>query len=229
MRLSKKISWLLAAMLVLSMLVLFVQRAEADDDYNSGGDVTQSNDMNNQTAGDIVTGGVSSSNKTFAFSHSLGDVDINEGKNCLGSEAWGSFIISRQTNELNPWCASLFYELNGKHEFAAKMRCDIKDIRKKYTTDSECWSDQDLSPAAPAPTVIDGFNDEQRVQNDELEQVQALQESVLLELDRLTAQIESAPSRQPRPVIVQQSPPEQYTDEQVNAVWAALKGGDEDE
>ena len=170
-----------------------------------------------------------SGDKTFAFSHSLGDVDINEGKNCLGSEAWGSFIISRQTNELNPWCASLFYELNGKHEFAAKMRCDIKDIRKKYTTDSECWSDQDLSPAAPAPTVIDGFNDEQRVQNDELEQVQALQESVLLELDRLTAQIESAPSRQPRPVIVQQSPPEQYTDEQVNAVWAALKGGDEDE
>lgn len=115
-------------------------------DVNVGGSTINGGDM---IGGDtnVSTGG----NKTFAFSHSLGDVDINEGQNCLGSEAWGSFIVSRQTNELNPWCAALFYELNGRHEFAAKMRCDIKEIRKKYSTDSDCWLDQDLTPVAEEP------------------------------------------------------------------------------
>ena len=97
-----------------------------------------------------------SKNRAYGFSHSLGDVDINEGQNCLGSEQWGTIIVSRQTNELNPWCAALFYELNGKHEFAAKMRCDIKSIADKYESTDECVDDQTLGgelPAVPPPEL----------------------------------------------------------------------------
>lgn len=128
-------------------------RRGGDVDVDVGGDTTTlTGGDTTVNAGDLIGGDVSHSSKAFAFSHSLGDVDINEGQNCLGSEQWGTIIVSRQTNELNPWCAALFYELNGKHEFAAKMRCDIKAIRTKYDDDAECVTDQTLggySEAAP--------------------------------------------------------------------------------
>jgi hypothetical protein len=141
-------------MVIVLLIIAFTNIALADkvDDTR----ITQSNDQNLQTTGDVNVGATTLSggdtnvstggNKTFAFAHGLGDVDINEGQNCYGSEAWGSIIVSRQTLELNPWCASLFYELNGRHDFAAKMRCDIKEIGDKYTTEEACWTDQQMSP-----------------------------------------------------------------------------------
>ena len=180
----------------------------------------------NLTGGDttVSTGG----NKTFAFAYGMGDVDINEGQNCMGSEQWGTVIVGRQTMELNPWCASLFYELNGKHEFAAKMRCDIKEVRKKYATDEECWIDQDLTPPEAAPTVLEEHHEIEAQHDEDL----SLVRSQLSEVQMQLAELEERPPQrvvQRAPAPVQQAPADKYSDEQVAAVWAALKGGDEDE
>jgi hypothetical protein len=198
----------------------------------TGGDVTVPVDVGVIT-GDMIGGDTNVStggNKTFAFSHSLGDVDINEGQNCLGSEAWGTFIVSRQTNELNPWCAALFYELNGKHDFAAKMRCDIKEIRKKYTNNEDCWADQnfgipDIEPDT-AEVIAEEFNTKQMIQDKQLYDVQLEQET----LEQRIAALEKKPARR----IIQKAPePEpELTIEEKEAILATLlygATGDEDE
>lgn len=173
----------------------------------SGGDTT------------VSTGG----NKTFAFSHGLGDVDINEGQNCLGSEQWGTVIVSRQYLELNSWCASLFFELNGKHEFAAKLRCDIKEIRRHYASDQECWTDQDLSPPELEPTVLEEHYELETQHDEDLEVVQMAQAS----LEERIAALEKKPA--PRPRVVQAPAPEPaFTQQQIEAAYQALMGKDED-
>jgi hypothetical protein len=224
MRLSNRVNFVLAVLLVLVLFVLAVP-LWADDghghDHDGGdvttGDVTLSAGDTTLSGGDMIAGDstLSTSNKTFAFSHSLGDVDINEGKNCLGSEAWGSFIISRQTNELNPWCAALFYELNGKHLFAAKMRCDIKEIGKKYLSVEACWSDQDLTPLVDDHDVH--LRSEDYVTEDELEVAdQAINRTIEIAVAQVNERLEALehrPAQRPRVVQEQAPPPEQYTAE----------------
>jgi len=242
MRLNNKINWVLAGLLVLALIALAAPTWASGSD--SGGDATATAGADSSSvsgadavasamSGDLSVGDTtfSNSSKTFAFSHSLGDVDINEGQNCLGSEAWGSFIVSRQTNELNPWCAALFYELNGKHEFAAKMRCDIKEIGKKYETEQECWRDQDLTPRDGSSGVADeivSHIDEAVEQHDEdLMQVQMSQSA----LEQRIEALEHKPA--PRPRIIQQQaepPPEQYTaEDKAYILGLYTKGEDENE
>ena len=146
--------------LAIGWLIWAIPVAQAGGGDRTDVDVTQSNDMNNQTAGDIslnggdqvITGGDTS---TFAFAYGMGDVDINEGQNCYGSEQWGTVIVGRQTMELNAWCAALFYELNGRHERAAAMRCTIKDVRNThpyYGDEMACIEGETLRPDEPLVT-----------------------------------------------------------------------------
>ncbi len=229
MRLSNRVNFVLAVLLILALLALSAPTWASGSDDDAGGDATATagadsssisgaDAVANAMSGDLIGGDstLSTSNKTFAFSHSLGDVDINEGQNCLGSEAWGSFIVSRQTNELNPWCAALFYELNGKHEFAAKMRCDIKEIGKKYETELDCWADQDLTPVIPdhdVHTRSDEFEDAYAQQEEEIEAAKEEHSQIRGRLDALTAILSEtpAPSSTPAPVYIQQEPEPQYS------------------
>lgn len=156
-----------AAWILLCLVGAFAHASDNDNgprvdvDVNTGGDtVNVTGGDTTLNAGDMIGGTTSNSNKAYGFSHALGDVDINEGQNCLGSEQWGTIIVSRQTNELNPWCAALFYELNGKHEFAAKMRCDIKAIGDKYETTDECVIDQTLGEITEAPPELAALYDQ---------------------------------------------------------------------
>jgi hypothetical protein len=200
-------------------------------------DVVQSNDMNNQTAGDVLGGDLKTGgNKALGLSYGMGDVDINEGKNCMGSEQRANVLFGKQEIVLNVWCASLFYDLNGRHDFAAKMRCDIDEISNKYSSREACWRDQDMKPDQPlgegssgVADAIVSHIDETVVQHDEdLEEVREQQAGLVGRIDYLSEQLEQA-QRRPPPVVVQQAPPEQYTDDDWDAVWSALKGGDEDE
>ncbi len=173
------------ALAIAVYLVASISWASGDDltniSKNSNTIATGDTTLN---AGDVV--GSSHSSRAFAFSHALGDVDINEGANCMGSEAWGSIIVSRQTNELNQWCAGLFYDLNGKHKMAAVMRCDIKEIAKHFDSEAECVAENTIAPemvaevpAAAVAAIIDEHEDreEQRtldlaafaIRQDELE------------------------------------------------------------
>lgn len=239
MKLSNKINWVLAGLLVLAMLAMAapIWASGGDDidiDIDTGDTIVGVETIINNSGDTVLDAAFSTSSKAYGFSHSLGDVDINEGQNCLGSEAWGSFLISRQTNELNPWCAALFYELNGRHLFAAKMRCDIKQIRKKYDSAEECWRDQDLTPVAG--TVEDHdvhirseeFELAYAQQEEEIEYLQEENASIVGRLDDLTALLEQAPA--PTRVYVQQEPEPKYTDEDKAYILGLYaKGEDEDE
>lgn len=168
MRIEKRISLALAGLLILSMVVMFAQRAEATDrgdrqDVDVDVDVTTGGtnvDVGGSTlnGGDMIGGDTNVStggNKTFAFAYGMGDVDINEGQNCYGSEQWGTVIVGRQTMELNAWCAALFYELNGRHERAAALRCTIKDIKNThpyYGDEMACIEGETLMPDEPMVT-----------------------------------------------------------------------------
>jgi hypothetical protein len=112
--------------------------------HAGGDDIKQINKQSNDVGDTVISGDKALG---IGFSYGMGDVDINEGKNCMGSKQKANILFGKQELALNPWCASLFYELNGRHEFAAKMRCDIPEILAKYTTFDECVIDQELGPS----------------------------------------------------------------------------------
>lgn len=182
--------WVLLAV----ALVVWLAGADiafADDDRGRGhGDGDATAVLENTIKDDSLGIGL-------AFSYGMGDVDINEGQNCMGSEQRANIIWGKQQLALNAWCASLFYELNGKHTFAAKMRCGIPDIIDQYATIDECVTDQDLSPI-PDGEVADIF-DEQRTQDQSIAVVQMAQ----YELEERLEALEKKPT--PRPKIIHQA------------------------
>lgn len=150
-------------------------------DHGGGGGDSTSDSFVNADLGNTVTG--DSLSLGLAMSYGMGDVDINEGKNCMGSEQRANVLFGKQKMSLNPWCASLFYELNGKHNFAAKLRCKIPEIGEQYSTTDECVLDQDLSPV-PNEKVADIF-EEQRIQDEYIASVQMQQNSIENRLQKL--------------------------------------------
>jgi len=117
--------------LMMAMVVTCISEAQAGGDDV---DIQKNTQRVNLDSSDVAIGG----SRALAMGQSLGDVDINEGQNCMGSEQWGIVVYMRQDMELNPWCAGLFYDANRMHYMAAVMRCDIPDIRQHFVTDEEC-------------------------------------------------------------------------------------------
>jgi hypothetical protein len=118
------------------------------DTVNVGGDTvnvagsTLSSSVGDTTvnAGDVA---LNSDSKAFAFAHGLGDVDIAD---CLGSEQWGTIIVSRQYLELNKWCAAEVYDAKGLYQMAAILRCDIKEVKKHFNSPEECVEANTVRP-----------------------------------------------------------------------------------
>lgn len=128
-------------------------------------DVVQSNDMNNQTSGDL-----SNNSRTFGFAHTLGDVDINQ---CLGSTQWGTVLFSRQKLVLNKWCAAEVYDSKGLHHMAAVMRCDLPEIIKHFPTAEQCVVANKWAPTvveAPVVTIDDAHYEEEEEYHEMYEQ-----------------------------------------------------------
>jgi len=126
---------------------------DVDIDINGGDVITNLGDTNVEgstlTGGDVTLEG----SRAFAFSHALGDVDIND---CLASTAWGSIIVSRQTVGPNLWCMAEVYDAKGMKLMAAKMRCDIDVIAEHFTTRDECL-EANTAPdllRAPQPAAV---------------------------------------------------------------------------
>ena len=114
--------------------------------FASGDDVrvTQSNDMNNQTAGDVdggtFTGG---SNKSLALVNSLGDVDIND---CLGSTQWATPLFSKQKLNLNRWCAAEVYDAKGMYSMGGRVRCTIPEVASLFDDPQQCILENTVTP-----------------------------------------------------------------------------------
>lgn len=99
----------------------------------------------NNIAGDTITGGdVSLDSEAWAFSHGLGDVDINQ---CLASTQFGTVLFSKQGVKLNQWCAAADLDQKGMYKQAARLRCQIKEVRLLYRTSGRwIFSKYDMTP-----------------------------------------------------------------------------------
>lgn len=131
------------------------------DTVNVGGDTvnvggaTLNSSVGDTTmnAGDVA---LNDSSKAFAFAHGLGDVDIAD---CLGSEQWGTIVVSRQYLELNKWCAAEVYDAKGLYQMAAIVRCDIKEIKKHFSDEQSCIEANTVKPVVvaespPPPEIV---------------------------------------------------------------------------
>lgn len=129
---------------------------------NGGGgdvvDVSTDVDVSTSTSTDI-----NHSSKALALGNSLGDVDIND---CRESVQFGTPLYSKQNVRLNPWCAAEVYDAKGLHKMAAVMRCDIKDIRKHFSSDEECL--QANTVQKPAPIVVMAPPPREKEEDDEV-------------------------------------------------------------
>lgn len=228
-------------LLFVVLLVLLAAAARAGGECNGPG-ACESTEIDASTIVETVIGGNDNLSIGLALSYGMGDVDINEGQNCMGSEQKANVLFGKQQLVLSPWCASLFYELNGKHTFAAKIRCDIPKIRKHYRTPEACVIDQDLSPSKPTSTERAALKkhveaekqlSEDLVQSYDLVQQQGaeiifIREAMASTVDRLN-QLTEKLADAPHPTVREQPPPASYSDEQYAAVLVALRGGSEDE
>lgn len=162
----------------------------------SGDDIVQSNDMNNQTTGDLsVEGSTFNGGDAFAFAHALGDVDIND---CLASTQWGTILVSKQKVVLNQWCAAEVYDAKGMFMMAAKMRCNIPEILGEFASDIDC---ERANTYTPPPTVV--LDDTPDIHNELYMQEQMHDEQLDEVLVRLT-ELEQKPRPAPRPQTVYQ-------------------------
>lgn len=156
----------------------------ADVDVNSsiaGGDVS--------LAGGDVSTSVAHDSKAYAFSHGMGDVDINQ---CMGSEQWSTILVSKQKLVVNLWCMAESYDARGLYQMAAFMRCDIDMVRSHFETDQECWQANTISPQPVAqPTSVSDDDEEVHVS---LERSYMAMQSQLSELQAIV-------ERQQRPVV----------------------------
>lgn len=205
-------------MLILAAIAFTVMTQRAWGSDSDDVRVTQSNDMNNQTTGDVV--GSSYSSDAFAFAHSLGDVDINQ---CMGSTQWGTIIVSKQKLVLNLWCAAEVYDAKGLRHMAAVLRCDIPEIAQHFDDPAKCIVANKISAPRESPPIAQMILEEEH--EEDIDMVQAQLSQVQMEL----AEIKAMPA--PRPRIVQAAAPpptDQYSQEQKMAVFSAL-GIDEDE
>ncbi len=117
----------------------------------AGGDrITQSNDQNLQTTGNVNTGG----NNAYGFGRSSFDVDLNQ---CMGSTSWDTILVGRQKLVLNKWCAAESFDARGLHLMAAIMRCDIPEIAKHFT--DGCIEANTMRPVHPEPPPMADVDD----------------------------------------------------------------------
>jgi hypothetical protein len=227
---AKRFKWLVLALIVLLVLFLIgppAAWASGDDDRGPSVDVVTdvvTDVTTNVTGGDMVNqiAGDSYSSRAYGFSHSLGDVDINQ---CIVSKQTGSFIVSWQGYDYNAWCMGEVYDAKGLFKMGAMMRCDIPVIRSHFETDYDCLLantvDQEIieSPAhlelyeqAARFEVLEDEHDE------ELERVQHKQAMLIERLDSYEQQL----AQRPEPVYVQAEP--RISEEQIEQAWQIIKG-----
>lgn len=169
-------------------------------DASASDRITQSNDQNLQTTGDVNVGAGDSLG--IGFAHALGDVDINQ---CLASTQWGTILVSKQKVVLNKWCAAEVYDAKGLHGMAAMVRCDIDEIAKHFTDPALCVSANTMQRQG------DELVDQIRAQDLMLASIEEDRDEEIRELEQRLAAVEQKPARVvTRPTVTQYG----ITDEQ---------------
>jgi len=189
--------------------------------YAGGHGVTQSNDMNNQTTGDVDLSTTTEGSKALALGNTLGDVDI---AGCLGSTQWNSPLFGKQKLVLNQVCMAEFYLKNGKYELAAMALCNVPEILKEFDTEVACEKAHDFGPP-PQPVIGSQPEPVSYIDhNEDIVQVQMAQNDITTRVDDLEARLS-----RPRPRSTTVVKEKGMTDAQRAAIRAALYGDGDDE
>lgn len=229
----KRFKWLVVALMVLLVLFLLgppVAWASGDDERGPNVDVVTdvatdvtTDVTTNVTGGDMVNqiDGDSYSSRAYGFSHSLGDVDINQ---CIVTKQTGTFIVSWQGYDYNLWCMGEVFDAKGLFAMGAEMRCDIPPIASKFEFREDCLLantvDQEMTES---PAHLELYEQAARFEvledehDEELERVQYEQAALIERLDHYEQQLEQRPA----PVVVQQEPSLSEDDKQ--RVWDIIQ------
>lgn len=147
-------------------------------------DVTQSNDQNLQTTGDVNVG--TGDSRAWGFGHAMGDVDIAQ---CLGSTQWDTILGGQQKLVLNNVCMAEFYLKNGKWGLAAMALCNQPEILSEFSSEAECETAHDFTPVIEVP--IPGPQITCEIEHEEAAMVQHEQQVELETIEQRVARIES--------------------------------------
>ena len=205
---------------------LFSPLVLADDDHPGQGG--GHHDGGTLTGGDAIIGDIVGGSNSYSsdalglgFSYALGDVDLNEGRNCYVSVANGNILWGRQKVKLNPWCAALFYDANRKHMRAATMRCSINSIASTHPYYGDLKKCREGETLAPGEIVRTPDVEEVRAMFQEFEdEREVLVEEIRQELEQQNKRVEKLSTQRV-------APPQVYIDEGAQrraAAKAALQG-----
>ncbi len=140
----------------------------SSDDYDTRATADAAADasaLSDASATASVTGGdqVISGGDTFAFSHGLGDVDI---EGCVVTKQWGSILLSHQYFKYDVFCIADRLDVQGKHAAAAALRCSDKATKKLFGDSCiSVWTFK--PPKLPTDTATPNQGDEAPNRNDD--------------------------------------------------------------
>lgn len=150
--------WLVVAAI---LLVAFVWKiAEAGGKCNGNhncSDTIVDTTVNAGSSLDNTTNIAGDSSRAYGFG--LGDVDIND---CYRSYQ----VLIWQDSKINKLCLADSYDQKGLHDMAAKIRCDVRTIRKHFKTNKKCEDAntmQTIEPSTSEVTKTPSFDDIQNL------------------------------------------------------------------
>lgn len=199
----EKARWLffLATVLFVTWFVWGFNVALADDDRGNntdidiGGDTITGGDVS-LNGGDLSVGGYSSSSRAIGLGRSSFDVDIAD---CRESVAFDTIIGGKQNVRLNPWCAAEVYEAKGLYRMAALMRCDIREIRKHFSTVDECVEVNTVESPTFIESAVVVFDEDEDEQYEMVQQQQAIIETQQKELAEVESRLQKLEKRRTAP------------------------------
>lgn len=190
--------------------------------FASGDKITQSNDNNAQTTGDVTTTVGGNDSLGIGIANQLGAAAIDD---CMVTTQKNFTVFAYQDGKLNYWCAALHYDAIGLNEMAARMRCQMPEIRKMFGKgeDEACISANTVQPVKEVPRETP---DPVAFQNALIQREDALRSDLQDELDSLRQTIEELQKARQRPVtrpepVIQQEP---FLNDDRRAKLAAIRG-----
>jgi hypothetical protein len=203
MKRKDEVAWGAIMLMLLFMAAVVGGVAEASDR------ITQSNDMNNQTAGNVNTGG----NTSKALGLSGGDVDIAQ---CYRSY---SYLIIWQDTKPNPLCLAQQLMAEGNYEAAATLRCRPRTVWQAFGSRAACVEALARAPITnETPVAAESVDDDDEDYHEEQEELYA---DLLAKIENLEEEV-----NRPPPPPVQRTIVEQHsglTDEQKAALREVVK------
>ncbi len=189
--------------------------AQASGDCRDGScnEVTQSIEAPVSVAGDR------SDSLGIGVSNSFGGVAVGD---CVITTQTNIVVVGWQRHEENPWCMAMFYDQNGMHDTAARMRCTIEDVRSLFGNRQECIVSNTVK-SVPRETAVNELATAIAVQAEQYDrfiadltaQIETLRSD--LEKQRSAAQ---RPQRRPQTIIQ----PQPFLTDEKRAALAAIRG-----